>query len=449
MLTINNLTLRRILLLVMNFVFIVGCSTNTRDTSSTISASYNLDSIATAQAQASAVEFSTPKPPLKTPTTFEPWVQKNSYLIQSINSNDYSDLQFMESLLEGKRIVQLGEDDHWTSEQSSMKVRLIKYLHQELGYEVIAFESGLLDCYLTYQNIEDLNAKEAMERSIFRVWHTEAVLPLFEYIIETSSSSSPLILAGFDIQPSGVKFGTSPMFYFDLLKDLDETYALDIQKLEELIVYPTNLGKYDNATNITLGNQDPIQTYDDLANFIDQNQVNLKRLHPNSPWLVTVAEQSAWSRARFIEEMQLFNIKQKIEGMNVRDHSMALNVEFLLEELYPDKKIIIWAANPHITEEITVNDWVNMGVYLADSYGEELYTIGLIGYRPPDNSMSLESLLHLYGELYLFLDLSSQGGIRKSTFKPMIQGHNLPVDVYYDALIFLDEITYPNYLKND
>lgn len=441
--------LRRLSLLLMGFVFIAGCSIFSRDTSSTIAHSENIDSIATAQAQVSEIEFSTPKPLLETSTTFEPWVLNNSYQIHSIDSADYSDLQLLESLLEGKRIVQLGEDDHRTSEQSSMKVRLIQYLRQELGYEVIAFESNLLDCYLTNENIGDLNAKDAMEHSIFRVWHTEEVLPLFEYIIETSSSSSPLILAGFDIQPSGVKFDASSTFYYNLLKDLDKTYASDIKNLEELFVYPANLGEFNNTINKILVNQDPVQTYDDLAAFIDQNQVDLKQLYPNSPWLAAVAEQSAWSRARYIELMQLMYSNQVESGMNVRAYSMAANVEFLAEELYPDKKIIIWTANPHITEEITVNDWVNMGVYLADSYGDDLFTIGLIGYRPPDNSLSLESLLHLYGKPYLFVDLSSQDEISKSTFEPMITGHNLPANEYYDALIFFDEITYPHYLKSD
>ncbi len=97
-----------------------------------------------------------------------------------------------------------------------------------------------------------------------------------------------------------------------------------------------------------------------------------------------------------------------------------------VKELYPDKKIIIWAANGHIAEESTLEGWKNMGVYLADSYSEELYTIGLIGYRLPDNSMSLESLLHLYGKPYLFVDLSSQDEGSIFSFEPMIRGHNLP-----------------------
>ena len=43
--------------------------------------------------------------------------------------------------------MQLGESGHGVAEFNHAKVRLIKFLHQQMGFDVIAFESGLFECF--------------------------------------------------------------------------------------------------------------------------------------------------------------------------------------------------------------------------------------------------------------------------------------------------------------
>jgi len=50
-------------------------------------------------------------------------------------------------VLKDKRIVFLGENAHGVSEFTTMKARLIRYLHEELGFDVLAFESNVADAY--------------------------------------------------------------------------------------------------------------------------------------------------------------------------------------------------------------------------------------------------------------------------------------------------------------
>jgi erythromycin esterase len=68
--------------------------------------------------------------------------------INTINSDstDFSDLTFLKDVLKDVKIVALGEQLHYDGATFEAKVRLIRYLHEELGYNVIAFESGLYDC---------------------------------------------------------------------------------------------------------------------------------------------------------------------------------------------------------------------------------------------------------------------------------------------------------------
>ena len=83
--------------------------------------------------------------------------------ITSINSinEDFKDLQFLKETLENNRIVLLGEQSHGEGATFEAKVRLIKFLHQELNYEIVSFESGLYDNYKAFEKIKDTGYRES------------------------------------------------------------------------------------------------------------------------------------------------------------------------------------------------------------------------------------------------------------------------------------------------
>lgn len=137
------------------------------------------------------------------PTTDEhAWLADNHRSIRSITyDKDFSDLDFLAEVLNGKRIVQLGESSHGTAEFSAIKVRIIKYLHERLGYNVIAFESSVGGCHI--QDL-DLNLRAPKPKvgveCIFTIWNTADLNELARYIYSTRQTTRPLHVAGFDIQ---------------------------------------------------------------------------------------------------------------------------------------------------------------------------------------------------------------------------------------------------------
>ena len=156
------------------------------------------------------------------------WIKTNSNEIKSLDSDDFSDLKFLPNYLQNKKIIQLGESTHGAKEFNKMKVRLIKYLHQELNFNVLAFESSVFACFYAYANKLDEGPTKLMRNSIFGVWYTEEVKELFSYIIETQKTKNPLILVGFDIQPSGLASYQRPEF----LKTVFE--KISIEKADSL-----------------------------------------------------------------------------------------------------------------------------------------------------------------------------------------------------------------------
>ncbi|MFT5433723.1 MAG: hypothetical protein ACI9OJ_004431, partial [Myxococcota bacterium] len=73
------------------------------------------------------------------------WIEANHEPVRSLGAEDFSDLAFFAPILANKRVVQLGESGHGVREFSQLKVRMIKYLHEELGYDVVAIESAVYE----------------------------------------------------------------------------------------------------------------------------------------------------------------------------------------------------------------------------------------------------------------------------------------------------------------
>ncbi len=69
-------------------------------------------------------------------------LKKYSAPVRSIEpgDEDLSDLQPIATKIGDARLVILGEDTHGDGETEKAKVRMIKFLHEKMGFDVIAWE---------------------------------------------------------------------------------------------------------------------------------------------------------------------------------------------------------------------------------------------------------------------------------------------------------------------
>ena len=124
------------------------------------------------------------------------WIRENHHAISqpvTTAADDYADLQFLKEVIGDRRIVQIGESHHSVAEYGAVKTRLIKFLHEEMGFDVLAFESSIYECFAA--DLRQLSPADALFATIFSVWAFEEVLPLFEYLNHTQSTARPLAFA--------------------------------------------------------------------------------------------------------------------------------------------------------------------------------------------------------------------------------------------------------------
>ena len=158
-------------------------------------------------------------------------------------------------------------------------------------------------------------------------------------------------------------------------------------------------------------------------------------------------------------------------GGMLRDPGMADNVTFLLRELYPDRRIVVWAHNSHVRHDGPATMYApgnRMGTFVAARHRPELYTVGLYMYRgtsasnsrqtqavTPHGSGSLESILYRTRRKYAFVDLlgPSRTGGSEWIFQPVVAKEwgqfpyrMVPRD-QYDGILFVDSTSVPRYLS--
>ncbi|SEW55908.1 erythromycin esterase family protein [Chitinophaga arvensicola] len=314
---------------------------------------------------------------------------KSITAIKSIDpaDTDFSDLKGLKVAIGNARIVMLGEQTHGEGSTYLAKTRLIKYLHEQLGFEVLAFESGFYDMARIWENTRQGSPfRQEIPGSLFYMYAgSKQMIPLFDYIQSKVQQPDSLVVTGFESQHSGEKSKTQMLPDFEkFLKSRNpDLVDADWEVFKKVAVATMSSRPYrPSATEKKI--------------FLDK-LTELKKVLPSgegSPANHFIASAGFWYRVVCSLESQAIRYWEMIPGneMSVRDLQMAENLIWLAEKAYPGKKIIVWAHNVHnakTTHELKtdiagINDFFSsytpMGATVYQHFGQAVYNIGFTGY---------------------------------------------------------------------
>lgn len=362
------------------------------------------------------------------------WMQRHLSAVRSLefSDTDYSDLAPVARAIGKRRVVLLGEQGHGDGETFRAKSRLVRYLHEKHGFDVIVFESGFYECGRTWQDAQSgMSLADSARNCMFELWsNSRQVRPLLEYMDTRKNGRHPLALAGMDFQPSGerARFLTEDLGRFIVAqpdttgldgphRSLTAGYALIMEPARARTLSPTQrdsvlVALQSAASSIT---ERPLRDVSSLG--------VLGRADFWRRTLAGVTEYVGFIRA--MSKATPGNLPSA-DVMNRRDAIMGENLAWLASQK-PQRKIVVWGATSHFIRERTgiegdpAPNMVPAGHVAAARLKGQVYTIGFIGTEgeqgtsrrgsaPPSaislpDSLSLDGLFRATTLDHAFLDL--------------------------------------------
>jgi len=298
------------------------------------------------------------------------WLAQHAIPLRSLapDDDDFTDLEPLREAIGDARVVLLGEESHGSGTTVRAKSRLVRFLHREMGFDVVAFESSLYGMWKVWQLMQ------AGHDPGFRSYDAD-FQPLARYLGQQAVGPHPLEVSGVDFQFSGT------------LSDQQL-----VSELRELVARE-HLG--EEGKNLVSGFWTTLSGFvsDTIPSWPIQQDV-LSDLRSLAERLTIAGETRSvaegrtlrlWAQvSRSLAEYMAFDW---IESYNDRrDRQMDRNLAWLAREYFPGRKIIVWAANTHVFRhpdrlpQATIVSSVGMDRAIWEAFGDSSFVIAATAY---------------------------------------------------------------------
>lgn len=316
------------------------------------------------------------------------WLKENAIPVASLIStsdDSFADLEKFGDRIGQSRVVMLGEATHGDGATFAAKVRLVKYLHEKLGFEAVAFESGMFDLWKVQALLKSgEDPAVAFPRGLFGIYGLAGEMaPLFRFM-----AANDMAGLGFDVRFSG---GASRQHLVADLKAFLKEQGLDGGLLLHNIFYVI-LQNIVNEDYSSL--RKPPLTANQRSFFLDGLKEIRRRIagarHNSieSPYWLGVLDSIKDNAEFHFEPMgDLSNPTdpRNLSLMRIRDRGMAQNLLWHLNQ-NPQRKVVVWAASWHTMRNQTYLEEMGpmqteiMGDIVWKSLRDQMYSLAFTAF---------------------------------------------------------------------
>lgn len=265
------------------------------------------------------------------------YVKKETAEIRSVqlNDTDWTDLAAFAAAVKDKRVVMLGEQSHGDGTTFALKARLVRFLHEQMGFNVLAFESDFISM-ADYRRVRDSAvASTFISENLMEIWtRCKSVQDFFAgYLPSRLNNSGPLLLTGFDCQLHGAVIRNTNKDSLLLAWEKAMDISLSVSERHFAARWIDSLSIFGRVQST-----DSLVT---LQQILDRFEAKMpKERDQLMQWCASVNGEVR-NRIRYSKNESLHYY---------RDQQMAENLAWLIKEKYANQKIIVWAHSAHIAK---------------------------------------------------------------------------------------------------
>ena len=399
------------------------------------------------------------------------WLRQHAVEVRTLDPSDenFTDLVLLGEAIGEARIVLLGEATHGDGAAYLAKSRLVKFLHQHKGFDVLAWEAGFYECAKAGKALaagpRETQWRAAVDKAGPVLSTREKCRPVLDYIRATQRTARPITLVGM----SWYTYGDSALFddAIAFFEATDPSLPTRAQR-QALVRLKKFLSDLDSHRRPQVPTKPPeVEHLEAMIGMLQRD--------PGGKFLCKHGAREVGFMRLALENLKGFTEfwHRPLTKGGADDNPLGVlegkNVVFLAEEYFPNRKLIVWAHNGHIArgtsqvEELKPKfkfaETIATGQRIHDALGDAVYSVMLIAHggktngwwgeprelsAPPEGS--LEDLMHRAGLKLVFLDLRrlpSDHWLRRRLVARPVSYAPMRADWsrVYDGVFFIDTMT--------
>lgn len=360
---------------------------------------------------------------------------------------DFNDYKFIDKFVKEKNVIFLGGGMHSVKQEGAERFKLIKYLQQQHGFDVILIERSFCDLYRLNISFENgMNLSDSTSKYI------DAALDDYEYevvkyVYECREKNNNVILGGLDIAKPHYSIYNNPFQFFDNYTYFGGNHEIQFLK--------NNFNDYSINSELILSSLNSLFAY--IIKFSETN--------PNEGDLLLQVYKNIEALFQYNRQIPYVPFKKQDGSYHrYRDSIMADNFNYFKKK-YSNSKIIVLTTTFHITKDISDFSKLSpslfgksskpMGQYISDNMENNIYSIITIVNRgdskdkrplklPKRSSKSLEAVIRRKRVSKMFVDLHelNKAGCSSFYMYPFFSRKKNFAKWYeiYDAVIYIDKV---------
>lgn len=289
----------------------------------------------------------------------------------ALGGDSVAGLEALGRAIGNRSIVLLGENGHGVGQFTTAKAAMVRYLHERLGFDIVAFESGFHECRDAEARFGSEPVVRSLQRCLLVQLHHSELLPLFEYSERTRRSSRPLAIAGIDLQIQSFFSRTRPGYLRGGLQPVAPALADTLAVLDSVLI------------------EKSFQPTDSLRAWLRTHARPLKALYDSAAALTTGDLRWTLLGASELMRREMLRLDALAEGreipaavFEVRDEWMARSIARIAEAGAGRlRKVVVWLHNDHAR----YGEWEQgaarvraAGQFLKARFPDQVFSVGFL-----------------------------------------------------------------------